>query len=48
MEYRRFEPTDVDRCIDVFYEADEALTGGLHLAINPRNPDSMRRIIEHV
>ena len=38
----------MEGCIDVFYEADEVLTAGMNLAINPRNPEAMRRIFEHV
>lgn len=48
MEYRELIPNDIEGCIDVFYEADEALTAAMNLAINPRNPDAMRRIFEHV
>jgi hypothetical protein len=38
----------MEGCVDVFYEADEALTAGMNLQINPRNPEAMRRIFEHV
>ena len=48
MEYRPLTTSDIDGCIDVFYEADEALTAGLNMAINPRNPQAMRLIFEHV
>lgn len=48
MDYRALAPDDIEACIDVFYEADEALTTGLNLAVSPRNPDAMRRIFEHV
>ena len=48
MEYRQLTQSDIDGCIDVFYEADEALTAGLNLAVNPRNPEAMRLIFEHV
>lgn len=48
MEYRPLTSSDIDDCIEVFYEADEALTAGLNMAINPRNPAAMRLIFDHV
>jgi GNAT superfamily N-acetyltransferase len=48
MDIRLLTANDIEACIDVFYEADETLTAGMNLAINPRNPEAMRRIFEHV
>jgi hypothetical protein len=48
VDYRPLALGDIDACIDVFYEADEALSAGLNMPINPRNPEAMRKIFEHV
>jgi GNAT superfamily N-acetyltransferase len=48
VEYRSLSPDDIEACIEVFYEADETLTRTLNLPVNPRNPEAIRRIFEHV
>lgn len=48
MELRPITTNDVEVCIDIFYESDEALTVGFGLPLQPRNTASMARIFDHV
>ena len=38
MDIRLLTAEDIDACIDVFYEADEALTAGMSLRDQPAQP----------
>jgi len=48
MDIRQLTADDIDACIDVFYEADEALTASRNLPLMPRNPMAIERIFRHV
>jgi GNAT superfamily N-acetyltransferase len=48
VELRPITPADLEACIEIFYVADEALTTGLGLSVQPRNPAAMMGIFEHV
>jgi GNAT superfamily N-acetyltransferase len=48
VEIRPITGDDIDACIDVFYEADEALTASRNLPLMPRNPMAIERIFRHV
>jgi hypothetical protein len=48
MEIRPIALTDIETCIDVFYEADEKLTVASGLPVQPRNPGAIDRIFRHV
>jgi hypothetical protein len=48
VDIRPITPADIDACIDVFYEADEALTASRNLPVMPRNPLAIERIFRHV
>jgi GNAT superfamily N-acetyltransferase len=48
MEIRALTEDDIDACIDVFYESDEALTASRNLPLMPRNPMAIERIFRHV
>lgn len=48
MEIRPITHADIESCVDVFYEADEALTLSRGLTVMPRNPAAIDRIFRHV
>ena len=48
MDLRPLSSSDIEACIEIFYEADEALSSGLNLPIMPRNPAAIDRIFRHV
>ena len=48
MEIRPIMAADIDACIEIFYESDEALTASRNLPVMPRNPMAIERIFRHV
>jgi hypothetical protein len=48
MELRPITPADIGACVDVYYAADEHLTAGFNLPLQPRNPGGLAGMLRHV
>jgi GNAT superfamily N-acetyltransferase len=48
MDLRPITPADIAACVDVYYAADEHLTAGFNLPLQPRNTSGLERMLRHI